>query len=381
MQQPILQQSNTDSKSTPIDYYRIVANNRMLILVITLCAIVAATVYSYFLPNIYTAKAMIVPLQEDKNPISAIAGQLGGIAGLAGGSLGGSTQADLYTTMLRSETVKDVLIDRYGLMNVYKATLRSAAYQILDKNSLIIANKKDGVITISVEDKDPKRAADLANAYIDALANMAVNLNVSGAGKNRIFIEERLAKAKADLVHAEDDLKQFQAKNKTLDVPAQSRISIDSIARLKAELATQEVILATLRMKFTDSNQNIRTTNAAIGKLKAQIENVENGENGDPIPAVGTVPLLGQQYIRLMREFKMHESLVELLTKQFEMAQLTESKDLSPFQIIQKARIPDSKSKPNKALIVFAISVTVFLLSVLSVVVHSVWFQQSNPSE
>jgi tyrosine-protein kinase Etk/Wzc len=349
---------------SPLGIYRCIAQNIKFVLSFTAIVAVSAIIVSLLLPKIYTAKAMLVPTNEDKGMLSSMMGQLGGIAALSGASIGGPTQADLYVTMLKSDTVKDALIDRFRLMEVYKEKLRSYASRDLDEKSLFVAGKKDGVITISVEDKDPKRAADLANAYTDELGKLAIKVSSASAGRNRKFLEERLVKAKSDLGHAEDELKQFQAKNSVVDVPNQSKVSIESIAKLKAELTAQEVSLAAMRMKFTDSSQNVRTANAALDKLKAQIANAEAGEKGSPIPSVGSMPSLGQQYIRLMREFKIQEALVELLTKQYEVAEISESKDVAPFQIIQVAKPPDIKSRPKRAQLVVMLTFIGFVSSI-----------------
>ena len=271
--------------------------------------------------------------------------------------------------MLKSDAVKNALVSRFKLMEVYKTKYRSDASMRLERNSSIGAGKKDGVITISVEDKDPARAAALVDAYMDELGKLAVRVSVNGATKNRTFLEERLAIAKSDLAKAEESLKQFQSQNKALDVPAQSKIVIESIAKLKAELTSEEVKIATLRMKYTDSSPHVKMAIAAEDDLKAQIAKMEGYGGGSSIPSVGTIPALGGKYIRLMREFKIQETLVELLTKQYEMAQLSASKDIVPFQIINKAEMPDKKSKPHRLLIVQLITLNAVILTVLTIII------------
>jgi capsule polysaccharide export protein KpsE/RkpR len=350
-------------------YFQIIAKQRKMIVGITLAAAVISIIYSICLPNIYSAKAMLYPVQEDKNLMPALMGQLGGLAGLAGGSLGGPTQTDLYVSMLKCEDVKDAIIDRFKLMDIYKTKYRSDAYQKLDKRSSFIAGKKDGIITITIDDKNPKLAANLANAYMDELGKFAVNVSVAGAGRSKEFFEERLQKAKDDLVRAENSLRQFQAENKTIDIKEQAKASIEGIAKLKAELAVQEVKLATLRRQFTDSSQEVKTVATMVSSLREQVAGLEGNGRGGAIPSVGSIAGLGQDYVRLMREFKIQEALVEGLTKQFEMAQLNEAKTIPSFQIIQKARVPERKSKPHRLLIVLAVTFYSFVLSTLTAII------------
>ncbi len=337
--------------SSLLDYLEVIAKHWRMIASITFGSTVLTAIITLFMPNIYTAKTMILPVQEDKGMMSTMMAQLGGLATLAGGtglSIGGPDTTDLYVSMLKSEAVKDPIIDQFRLMNVYKEKYRTDTYRAIDRNLAIVAGKKDGIITITVDDKDPKRAAAIANAYVEELGNLAVRLNVTGAGQSRSFLEERLTKAKGDLAKAEESFKEFQTKNKAVQVTAQTEATIKGVAELKAQLAAQEMQLATYRRRFTESSQEVKNLSTSIANLQGQIARLEGSGGNSAIPSVGVVPTLEQEYMRLKREFKIQESLVELLTKQYEMASLTEAKDISPFQVILKARVPEKKSKPAR---------------------------------
>jgi len=348
-----------------IDLLLVIVSHKKMIIRNTIVAGIVTVCIALLMPNIYTATTLILPAEDDKAGMSSMMAQLGGLAGFAGASIGGATKTDLYITMLKSETVRDPIIDRFKLMDVYKAKLRVDAYNSLNAKAAISAGKKDGIITISVSDKDPKMAAELANGYVEELGKIAAGLSTSGAGKNRQFLEERLVTAKGDLIKAGDQLKTFQAKNKMLNVTEQAKASIEGVAKLHAQLAVQEVQLATLQQQFTDSSHEVKRAKASLASLKSQIAKLEGGGGGSSIPSVGSVPQLGQDYLRIMRDFKVQETMVELLTKQYEMARFSESKDLSPFQVLQKAKVPERKSKPARAKMVILATFTVFFFSLL----------------
>ena len=331
-------------------------NWRMIVGVPIVVAIITA-IYSLLLPNIYTAKAMILSNDEGGGMMSTMLAQMGGLASLAGG-MGGATKADLYIAIMKSETVKDSLIDRFKLMELYKAKLRTSVYNALDGKSVISSGKKDGIITIAVSDKDPKLAADIANAYVEELGKRAIKLGMTGAGMNRVFLEERLVKAKVDLAAAENTLKSFQTKNKAMAVTDQAKATLEGVARLRAELVAQEVQLAVLKRQFTEESQDVKRASATIANLRSQIARMEGSASEGSMPGVGAMPQLGQEYMRLMREFKIQESLVELLTKQYEMTKLNEAKDVVPFQVFQTARVPELKSKPKRSIMVILATVT-----------------------
>lgn len=334
-----------------LDYLEIIAKRWRMIAKVTVAAAVISVAYSLTLPNIYKSTALILPPQQDQGLMSMMLGSMGGgMANIAGDLFGKGTAADLYIGMLKSETIGDAIIEHFKLKELYEIKRRSSALKLLNGKTEIKAGKKDSIISISVEDKDPKLAADIANAYVDELGRLTVGLGISGAKQNRAYLEPRLTQAKVDLAKAEDNLKTFQLKNKAISVPDQAKASIEGVAMLSAQLAVQEVQLSALLSQFTNSTQEVQNTKATISNIKGQIARLEGTHKGGSIPSVGSVPDLGQEFMRLTREFKIQETLVELLTKQFEMTKLAEVKDVTGVQVIQKAVPSDIKAKPKRAI-------------------------------
>jgi tyrosine-protein kinase Etk/Wzc len=215
---------------------------------------------------------------------------------------------------------------------------------------------------------------------VEELARLAARLNMTSAGKNRIYLEERISAARADLAKAEDALKAFQSANKAVSVTDQARATIEGVAQLRARLAAQEVQLATFQRQFTEWSQEVKVAKATVANLRAQIGKLEGAGGGSSsIPSVGSMPQLGQEYMRLMRDFKVQEMLVELLTKQYEVTKLSEVKDVSPFQVLQVAKVPERKSKPHRSFIVVLSSVAAFLCAVQFVFIRE--FLISLPEE
>jgi len=348
-----------------LDYLQVIAKHSKMIIMVTGAAFIISIIVSLLLPKIYSSTARIIPPQQDQGMVAALLGQAGGLANLAGGMLGSGTTGDLYVGMLKSEAVKDVIIDKFKLMNVYDEDYRLDTYETLDKATTIELGKKDGIISITVEDKDPVRAANMANAFADELSRLSVDLNITGAGQNRKFLEQRLVKAKSDLAKAEDKLKAYQSKNKAVNIGEQAKATIEGVAQLRAQLAIQEIQLASLRSYLTDENDEIKTVKSSIANLKSQIASLEGVSKGSSIPSVGSVPALGQEYMRLMRELKIQETIIEFVTNQYEMAKFNEAKDVSGVQVLQKARVPDKKLKPKRALLVLMATFVVFFFSIL----------------
>jgi tyrosine-protein kinase Etk/Wzc len=350
-------------------YRRAAGKRARMIAAVTAAAAVLACAVTFSLPDLYSAKAMILPVQEEKGLANAMLSQLGGLAGVAGVAAGNSNTPDLYVTMLKSETVRDPIIDRFDLVKATGSRYRAEVYTALDKSVAVAAGRKDGVVSITVEDPDPKRAAALANAYVEELQKLTVRLNSGGAGRNRSFFDERLVRAKKELALAEDNLKGFVARNKAVNLPEQTKATIEGVAKMKAQLALQEGELSALRGQFTERSIDVKNAAATVKNLRSQIARLEGTGGSSALPSVGSVPALGEEYARLMREMKLQEGMVELLTKQAEMARLAEAKDVAPVQVLQSARVPDRKSGPRRGYLITMSTVAVFLFSLIAALV------------
>jgi len=351
-----------------LELVQVLVKRKMLIIKMCTLAMVLSVGYSLTMPNIYSATAKVLPPQKETGGgLSALLGQAGGLAALAAGGLGGGS--DLYLGILKSRSVGDAVIQRLDLVKVYKKKSLDETRGSLEKTVKVQAGK-DGIISITAEDKDPKRSALLANAFVEELGRTTVRLNLSKAGTERVFLEKRLDLVKKDLKTAEDDLKSFAQQNKIVHVGSQAQASIEGIARMKAELASREVQLSVLRSKQTEESSEVKALLSGINSLRGEVGRLA-GNNGGAlgIPSVGSIPGVGLEYTRKMRELKTQEAIFEQLTKQYEMAKLSEAKDASTFQVLDEAVVPINKSKPKRALIVILATVTAFFVSVFTVFV------------
>jgi len=347
---------SADDEINLLDLLLVLIRQKKLILGIGAATFVLTCIVTLLIPNKYIATSRILPPQQDRNGLGAMLGGMSDLASLAGLSVAGNS-GDLYVGMLQSRTVADAIIDRFELMTVYDEKYRLRTYDELRKKAAISLGKKDGIITISVEDKDPQRAAAMANAFVEEIKRLNVKLNLGSSGRERAFLEERLAVVKDDLRRAEEALKTFQEKNKAIRIDDQASALIEAISRLKGELASKEVEVGVLLTYQTEQNSQVKAAREAIGQLKAQIRRLEQSPEGQQVAddifiATSEVPELGVQYARLLRGFKVQETLFELLSKQHELAKLSEAKSTSTIQVIDEAVAPDRKSKPKRALIV-----------------------------
>lgn len=358
-------QQNNQQEMNLLELLHILVKRKILIVAVTSVAAFVSLAYSLSLPNIYSATAKILPPQkEGGGGLSALLGQAGaGLAGLATGNLSGG--ADLYVGILKSRSVGDAVIKRLNLAQIYKK--KSVAET---RGALAAAVKfeagKDGIISITSEDKDPKLTAQLANAFVEEMERTTIRLNLSKAGSERVFLEKRLELVTKDLKAAEETLKQYSQSNKIVQVEEQAKASIEGIARLRADLAAREVQLSVLRSKQTEESPEVKAMVSGINRVKSEIARLSGSNGGSQgIPSFGDVPGVGLEYARRMRELKTQEAIFEQLTKQYEMAKLSEAKDSSSFQVLDEAVVPIYKSRPARAMIIITMTAAAFAVAVV----------------
>jgi uncharacterized protein involved in exopolysaccharide biosynthesis len=344
---------------------QVLVKRRKLIASVCLAAVMLSLGFSLVLKNTYTATARILPPQKDAGGgLTAMLGQAGGLAALAAG-VGFGGGSDLYVGILRSRSVADDVIKKLDLATKFNSKNDDVTRARL-AGKVRVQAEKNGIITISADDRDPKEAAALANSFVEELGRTTVRLNLSKVGTERLFLEKRLELVKADLKTAEDELKSFAQKNKVIQVDSQAKASIEGIAKLKAELASKEVQLSVLRSYQTDESSEVKALQAAIRRLHLEVDRLAgSGSGGEGIPSIGAVPGVGLEYARRMREMKVQEAIYEQLTKQYEFAKLNEAKDSSSVQVLDAAVVPGVKSKPKRANIVILATVTAFFCGIL----------------
>ncbi|NCO67288.1 MAG: hypothetical protein GW873_01860 [Nitrospirae bacterium] len=334
-----------------LDYLVVLLKRKRLIIGITLGAAIITAIISLIMPPIYRAETKILPPQQGSSMATQFLSQLGSAAGLVGGAVGIKTPNDLYIGLLKSRLVLDGVIDRFKLMELYKTKSRENARRGLADTLKARDDKKSGIITIGVEDKDPKRAADMANAFVEELKNMNKGLAVTEAGQRRLFFEEQLKDTKEALIKAEDSMEGFQERTGAIKIDEQAKAVIEGIANLRAQIAAKEVGLKVMRTYATPQNPDIQRAEEELRGMREQLGRLETrsgGHNPDPLMPTGRIPALGTEYIRKLREFKYQEALYEILLKQYEAARLDEARDAAIIQVIEKAIPPEKRVKPKR---------------------------------
>lgn len=341
---------------------------------VTIVLAAAAGVYAYLAPPTYTARATMLPPGSQQQSGSAAALQaLGSLGGFTGG-LGGKTPDDLYVALLKSDTIVRELDKKFDLKKRYGIDKNEILRRVLPTFVRIASDKKSGVITVEVDDKEPQFAADLANAMPAELDKLLSHLAVTEAQQRRFFYEQQLKDTKERLIKAEQDLRLVQEKSGVIVLDKQAEALIGGAAQLRALIAEREVQLKVLRTSATDQNPDVMRLNSELRALRGELSRMESKQDpgsASPIDLpVSRIPEAAIDYVRARRELKLQETLLEGIVRQYELAKLDEAKEGTGPQLVDKAIPPDYKSKPSRALIMLAGLLLGFLGSSVYVIVR-----------
>lgn len=364
-----------------IDWLIIVSRRRRFVFWFTLGAAVVALIVALIIPNEYTASTLILPPAQNSSSSSALLGQLGGsasLASIAGASIGMKNPGDMYVSLFRSRTVEDAVIHRFNLMERYRANRLSDARRTFEECTTVVLGVKDGLILITVTDKSPTLAAEIANGYVDEFRKLSATLAITEASQRRTFFQQQLLEANESLAAAEEALKHTEQSTGALQVDSQARSLIESAASLRAQIGMKEVELQGMRSYATEENAQIVMGEQELAALKSQLAKLagdDQNSDSDIMLPKGNIPEAGMEYIRRLRDVKYYETITELIARQFEVAKEDEARQGAIIQVADPAIPPDRKSSPHRAIIVLLTTLIAFLSSILWVLVKARWSQ------
>ena len=340
-----------DDEISLLDLLQVVVDNLRLLVLGPLAVGLLALGATFLITPTFTAKVQFMPPQQQQSAAAGLIQSLGALGGLAGAASGIKNPSDQYLAFLKSRSVQDALIERFKLMERYEAKFKDDARKQLE-GKVRASSGKDGLIAVEVDDKDPQFAADLANAHVEELHKLLGRLAVTEAQQRRAFFEKQLEQTKANLVKAEQALRASGVSSGTLK--SNPAAAVAGLASLKAALTAQEIKLANMRSYLTESAPAFKQAQNELLVIKQQIAKAEAQDASGSSSVSGMNPPTGGadgqgDYITRYRDYKYHETLLELFAKQYEVARIDESREGAVIQVVDAAQPPERKSKPKKA--------------------------------
>jgi uncharacterized protein involved in exopolysaccharide biosynthesis len=355
--------------------------HKRLILMVTGSVILLGILYCLSLPTLYTSTTKIMTPQQTQSSAALLMSQLtnaggGSLAAVTGGGLGLKNPNDQYLGLLGSRPVADAIIQEFGLSNEYRSKDMTAARKTLAGRTQM-TTEKSGFLAVSVTDSDKQRAAEIANAYTEQLRIITKTLAVTEASQRRLFYEQQLQQSREALLAAELAFQQVQQQKGLIQLDAQARAMIESLAALRAQVAAKQVEVQALRSYATEQNPDVQLAERELSTLEAEETNLEQHNQVPGIAGLGlgNVPAAGLEYVRAAHEVQYQQALFDMLMKQYDAAKLDESKDAAIIQVVEPAIAANQKSSPHRLLILIGFAMAGLLLS--CVLVRILWWKNA----
>jgi len=370
-------------KLAAADLFLFLVKWRKFILANIVVVAVVLAVLSFLVPPEYTASASIMPSLDQIMGMSmgqtgpAIGGLLSSIPTLPGFV----SPSDIYASILKSRTIGEKIIDSLGLMSVYKTDNMEEALKSLYSN-VDIKVYRTGIVEISCAAPTKMLAYRMAKLFVEELDRFNRNAVMTKGKNTRIFIERRLREVEEELKNAEEALREFNEKNKTVKLDEELLKAIEVYSDLKSQLLSYEVKRDLLRSISGAENPDLKRVEAQIAALKGKLSEIEEG-NGDGFGAGFSIPLnqlpeKSIEYARLLRDVEVKTKLYAFLVEQYETAKIMESKDTPTLQVIEKAEVPEMRSWPKRKMLVLIGAILSFVLSLLFAIVFE--YLDRNPT-
>ncbi len=372
-----------------LDLLIILSKHRKFIFRFTVCVAILATIGVLLIPSWYTAATIVLPPSQSSSISSALMSQLGGgsggagaLASLASGGLGIKNTGEMYVSLFRSRTVEDAVIQRFGLMSRYhKKTMHDTRTKFED-HSTVILGIKDGLIRITVEDRDPKFAAEIANGYVDEFKKLSATLAVTEASQRRLFFQQQLLDARGNLTAAEEAMKRTEQSTGVLQIDSQAKALIESAGILRGQAVAKQVQIQAMRSFATEDNPELIIAKRQLAELQAQLSKLAGQDSDQFIVPKGKAPEAGMEFLRKLRDVKYNETVFELIAKQFELAKLDEAREGAIIQVADVAVPPDKRSFPKRGIVVSLLVLLGFLTACgWSIFAENLQRMKSNPAD
>jgi len=393
-EEPVVESLNTQEEpSQAVELLRLFWTERRVLGKTLFGGLAAGLLVAALIPSRYTSTARLMHPDTQGNAnvgmLAALAAKGGiGMSAVAGDLLGVRGSGALFTGILNSRTVADRLIARFELHKVYGKRLEQDTRAKLAENTEVSEDRKSGIITISVTDHDPKRAAAIAQAYVEELNQLVAELSTSAAHRERVFLEERLHSVKRDLDDASQKFSQFESTNKTIDIKEQAKAMVQGAAAIEGELIASQTELKGLEEIYTANHVRVRAVQARIAELQRQLEKLGGGTTAevwhspDPsevaYPTIRKLPLLGVTFADLYRRVQIQEAVYETLTQQYELAKVQEAKETPSVKVLDGASWPERKTFPPRTLIALLAVFAAMGAAGMMVVARANWERKDN---
>ncbi len=370
---------NSDQRAL-LDLWAIAATlwrRRWMVIIVTGAAAILSVIVSLLLPNWFMAQTrLLLPARTGSGILSSAI--LGSLPPAASSLLGGITgDYQRYLSILDSRTVKESVVVQFDLMQVYDVADSDspvyAAVQALDSNIEFVVDEQYNHLVVRVYDRQPQRAADMANHFVQELNRVNADLASQTAGRFRRYVEQRYAETEAELDSVVTALESLQEESGLLDLRAQGEVFAEGVTAFRLAAWQNEIQYEALLELYGPEHSAVRSARSAMDAANQRYRDMLEGqERLMPVPQ-DSIPAVARQFFELELQATMLGTLLEATRPVVEEARLEEQRRIEAVQVVDAAIAPVEKARPTRSVIAVASTLSAFVLVVTYVLLFDWW--------
>ncbi|NWF88285.1 MAG: hypothetical protein HXY50_02360 [Ignavibacteriaceae bacterium] len=377
-----LSTQNSDSNKQTVgnslfEFLTVAIKYRWFLICFIFLITLSATLYAVFAPKWYKATASVLPAEQ--NDLLSMAG-LSGLAkgfsatrGLAA-LTGSGSESDKFIAILKSATITKEVIDKFNLREEYQ--LENTIYEKVVKewqSNFELELQDEGNLTITIYDKNPQKAANIANYLVQRLNEKNTELGIRNARANREFIQKRYFQNVSDISSLELEMKKYQQKFGVIALPEQLEATVKSMSEIYTELYKKQIQYNITKQSLGMDHPLTAGSKVEIAELEKKIDQLNAGSDASQQDVKILIPFkeapeLGNEYLKIYRNLEIQYKILEFIQPLYEQAKVEEVRNTPSVLVLDNATPADHKAKPKillYLLLSFVISTSIAFLIVI----------------
>ena len=313
--------------------------------------------YALLSPKWYKATASVLPAEQNDllSTLSGISNLTKGFSSSKGlaALTGKNSETDKYMALLKSATITNDVIQKFDLRKEYDK--ENDYYDKVVKewqSNFELEIQDEGNLTITVYDKNPNTAADIANYMVNRLNEINTDLGITNAKANRIFMEKRYLQNITDINNLEAGMKQLQKKYGVIAVPEQIEATVKSMSAIYAELYQKEVAYNVMTQTYGVDHPSTINAMIQMRELQKKVDKLNSGSDDSQKDVKLLIPFkkapeLSDEYLKIFRNLEIQYKILEFIQPLYEQAKIEEVRNTPSVLVLDKAGPAERKSKPK----------------------------------
>jgi len=355
----------TDLQLLPMDIIRELWRAKKFIIINFIVVSILAVGFSLLLPKWYRSSFTILPSSAGGSEL--MVGGTGVVSTLSALGFGGaSEEINSYLTILKSRSLREIIITEFNLMEQYNAQTIESGLKRLDSN-VELEVTDEGALIFGILDRDPLKARAMGDAVLRELSKISISLGTVTGQRNRRFIKTRIDSIESELAEVEQAVREFTARYGTFDLPTQLAVVIEQLVQMEIILAEAEIEYNVASSSLNAQHPEVAMLRIQRDEIRAKVEELISGKgSSNLLPDLRQLPEMAVEYARLSRDVTILNALLEFLYPQYEQARLQETRDEPSLLVVDYPQVPQWKAKPKRSFIVLA-------CGLFSLIISSVW--------